>query len=107
MGVSVPHFALPFRYINGSAVVNEQDSLDDIADCVYAICLTNPGDRSELPDFGITDPAFQELPLNTTVLQQQIEAWEPRVQLLIDAAPDQYDLSVTNAQVTVELAQSA
>lgn len=101
---TIPHFAHPFRYVNGSAVVNEQDSLNDIADCVYAVCVTHPGDRTELPDFGITDPTFQQMPLNTAVLQQQIEVWEPRAQILIDAAPDQYDLSVVNAQVNVEIA---
>lgn len=102
--MSIPHFAYPLRYVNGSAVVNEQDSLDDIADCVYAICTTHPGDRVELPDFGITDPAFQQVPIDAAALQQQIEEWEPRAQILIDAAPDKYDLSVVNAQVNVEIA---
>lgn len=104
---TTPHFAYPFRYVNGSAVVNEQDSTDDIADCVFAICATNPGDRIELPDFGITDPTFQQEPIGTAVLQQQIEEWEHRAQILISAAPDQYDLSVTNAQIGVEVPQSA
>jgi phage baseplate assembly protein W len=101
--VSIPHLALPLRYQNGSAVVNEQDSLDDIADCVYAICVTNPGDRSDLPDFGLLDMAFGQQPLSATAAQTQIEQWEPRAQILIDLAPDQYDQAVVNAQVNVEL----
>lgn len=103
---TIPHFAYPFRYVNGSAVVNEQDSLDDIADCVYAICVTHPGDRIELPDFGITDPTFEQVPIDTGTLQTQIEEWEPRAQVLITAAPDKYDLSVTNAQVNVGVASA-
>lgn len=105
--VSVPHFSLPFRYVNGSAQVNEQDSIDDIADCVYAVCVTNPGDREELPDFGLVDPAFGLEPLNATAAQTQIEQWEPRATVLIDMAPDRYDQSIVNAQVNVELSTAS
>jgi phage baseplate assembly protein W len=105
--VSLPHFALPLRYLNGSALVNEQDSIDDMADCVYAICKTNPGERTELPDFGLLDMAFGQEPLSATSAQTQIEQWEPRAQILINLAPDRYDLSVVNAQVNVELVKKS
>lgn len=101
--VTVPHFSLPLRYVNGSALVNEQDSIDDVADCVYAVCVTNPGDRAELPDFGLVDPAFGQEPLIASAAQNQIEQWEPRAQVLVDMAPDRYDQSIVNAQVNVEL----
>lgn len=100
--VSVPHLALPLRYLNGSALVNEQDQPDDIADCVYAICKTNPGDRIEMPDFGLLDPAFGQEPLPASAIQSQIEHWEPRARTLISAAPAKYDMSIVNAQVNVE-----
>lgn len=100
--VSIPHLALPLRYVNGSALVNEQDSPDDIADCVYAICKTNPGDRVELPDFGLLDMAFGQEPLSASAAQTQIEQWEPRALVLLDIAPDKYDISIVNAQVNVE-----
>jgi hypothetical protein len=35
----VPHFALPFRVENGRAVVNDQDTSDDVVTCVVAIML--------------------------------------------------------------------
>lgn len=105
--VSIPHFALPLRYLNGSAQVNEQDSLDDIADCVYAICVTDPGDRTDLPDFGLLDMTFGQEPLSAGAAQNQIEQWEPRAQILITLAPDQYDQAVVNGQVNVELQQSS
>lgn len=104
--VSLPHFSLPLRYTNGSAQVNEQDSLDDIADCVYAICKTNPGDRTELPDFGLLDMTFGQEPLSAGSAQTQIEQWEPRAPILIDLAPSRYDLSVVVAQVNVELTKT-
>jgi phage baseplate assembly protein W len=98
----IPHLALPLRYVNGSAVVNEQDSDDDLADCVYAICVTSPGTRDELPDFGLVDPTFSQQPLDATAAANQIQQWEPRVQILIDAAPDRFDGAVVNANVNVQ-----
>lgn len=101
--IGTPHIAIPLRYVNGSLKVNQQDAIDDLADCVYAVCKTNPGDRAELPDFGLLDPTFGQEPLSMTAAQTQIEQWEPRVAVLINAAPDRYDASIVNAQVNVEL----
>jgi phage baseplate assembly protein W len=98
----IPHFALPLRYVNGSAVVNEQDSEDDLADCVYAICVTSPGTRDELPDFGLVDLTFSQEPIPTAAAVNQIQQWEPRVQVLIDAAPDRFDSSLVKANVNVQ-----
>lgn len=100
-----PHFAFPLRYINGHAQVNEQDSMDDIEACVTAICLTSPGDRVELPDFGIVDPAFGQQPIPTAPLISQIEAYEPRVSILVSAAPDQFDAAVVNVAIQMGVTQ--
>jgi phage baseplate assembly protein W len=102
----IPHFALPLRYLNGKPVVNEQDSVEDIADCVYAVCVTNPGDREEMPDFGLLDMTFDQEPLPTAAAVNQITAWEPRAQILIDAAPDRFDASIVNANVNVRKVQT-
>lgn len=104
--VSVPHFSLPLRYANGSAQVNEQDSIDDIVDCVYAVCVTNPGDRDELPDFGLLDMTFDQEPLPTTAAITQITQWEPRASIVIDAAPTRFDEALVNANVNVALVQN-
>jgi phage baseplate assembly protein W len=99
--VDTPHFALPLRYVNGSAVVNQQDTMDDITSCVLAICLTTPGDRDEMPDFGIEDPTFgaQQIPLAAIVAQ--IENWEPRATILATQAPDRLDGAIVNANLDV------
>ncbi len=101
MATDIPHFALPLRYVGGSAVVNEQDSMDDIASCVEAVCLTNPGDRDELPDFGIVDLTFQQQPLPLSALVKQISNWEPRAQLLAQQAPAQFDSAIANVEVDI------
>jgi phage baseplate assembly protein W len=104
--VDTPHFSLPLRYVNGSAQVNQQGSLDDIVDCIYAVCVTNPGDRDELPDFGLLDMTFDQEPLPTDAAVNQITQWEPRASVVIDAAPDRFDEALVNANVNVSLLQT-
>lgn len=105
MTVRVPQFDLPFRLDeNGQAAVVEQDSIDDIANCVEAILRTRIGDRSSHPRFGTPDVAFTELPLPLDALVSQIRQWEPRVDLLLEQAPDRFDetLVTVGVQVTRE-----
>jgi phage baseplate assembly protein W len=102
--VDTPHFALPLRYVNGSAVVNQQDTMDDIADCVEAVCLTTPGDRDEMPDFGIEDPTFDAQPIPLGALLAQITMFEPRATLLASQAPDMLDVAVANISLNVVVA---
>lgn len=102
--VDTPHFSLPLRYVNGSAVVNQEGSMEDIADCVLAVCLTNPGDRDEMPDFGIDDPTFQQQPIPLAALLSQITTFEDRATLLATQAPDLLDAAIVNADLSVVVA---
>lgn len=100
-----PHFDVPFRYDGTAPVVNEQDSLDDIAACVYAVAVTEPGTRDEMPDFGLADPTFGQGMPSAAVIQSQISEWEPRVQVLVDVAPDRFDAAIANADIRLEVKQ--
>lgn len=102
--VDTPHFALPLRYVNGSAVVNQQDSMDDIADCVEAVCLTIPGDRDEMPEFGIEDPTFGQQPIPLGPLLAQITTFESRATLLASQAPAMLDAAIANITLDVVVA---
>ena len=83
------HFALPFRWGTlGHAVVNVQDSSEDVADCVVAIVLTPIGWRAEHTDFGITDPAFTA-PVNADHLVAEIDDDEPRARTTAPGHRDQ------------------
>lgn len=104
--VSIPHFSLPLQYRNGSAQVNQQDEIDDIVDCVYAVCVTNPGDRDELPDFGLLDMTFDQVPLPMDAAITQITTWEPRTNIVIQSAPNQFDAALVNANVNVSPLQT-
>jgi len=79
--VKNPHFQVPFRFggINGGAFMNDQDTFDDIRDCIKTIIAYPIGSRQELPTFGSPDVTFQvdtgRIPVK---LKSAIALWEPR-----------------------------
>jgi hypothetical protein len=101
VAVDVPHFDLPFRFDHGAAAVNEQDSLDDIAVCVEAIVRYEQGQRPELPEFGIPDYTFRQGDFDTDDLQDAIEVWEERADLLIEDDYDRFDELVQLVEIRV------
>lgn len=56
---TIPHLAFPLRatLAAGLAAV-EQDTYDDVRQCVHAIALTPIGARPLAPDVGLEDPTF-------------------------------------------------
>lgn len=103
------HFDLPFRFLRGHAVTVDQDSLDDITNCVEAVLRTLKGQRTELPDFGLDDPAFQLQPINLQAITNAVLAQEPRASMLLDQAPDQFNYLIAKvlAQVSSQEVSSA
>jgi hypothetical protein len=89
----VPHVAIPFRFISGrdGIDVNEQDSLDDVYDCVQAIVRYTVRFRPELPTFGIDDQTFRETEIDLQLIQDQVVLWETRADVLYSQAPDAVD----------------
>lgn len=100
--VDVPHLALPFRFTTPYAAICEQDSLDEIADCVLAILSCPVGFRVELPDFGITDQTFSTI-VDTDELLEAIEAWEPRASATFDQYPGLFDQLIRHTTVALQL----
>jgi len=76
----IPHFAIPFRF-DGSrgAVVDEQDSADEIMACVETICRYTIGDRPEKPEFGLPDQTFASPTPKEELIRSTIAVWEERV----------------------------
>jgi len=100
----VPHLALPLRLVGSSFAEVEQDTNEDIAVCVEAIVRTRPGDRDELPAFGVSDVAFGQVdaggrPVDSELLVSQIEVWEPRVRALVSQEPDRFDKTIRRVRV--------
>ena len=98
----VPHFDLPFTFV-GSANANvvDQDTLEDISNCVEAIVRTVIGQRQELPDFGIPDPTLQLQPVYRPDILAQVSAWEPRAVVAFDQHPDLLDSLIADVTLRV------
>lgn len=84
-----PHFQFPFSFrgFPPRAEEVEQDSIEEIAACVEAICLTNPGQRFDQPDFGLADLTF-ETDVDDDAIVGTIQRWEPRVTLAVEQGWD-------------------
>lgn len=59
----------------------EQDSVDEVAACAYAVLATPRGARLEEPDFGVEEPVFEELPVDTEEWIDALAEWEPRAEV--------------------------
>ena len=103
---AVPHFSLPFRFASPNAAVTEQDSLDEIADAVYAILVCPLGFRVESPLFGLPDQTFA-MGVELDVIRDAIETWEPRAVALLDERPDLLDELVARVEVLVNVRSEA
>jgi phage baseplate assembly protein W len=99
--IQSPHFDLPFRFVGKGAAVVEQDSLQDIENCVVAALRTPIGFRTELPDFGTSDKTFQLQPLTYSELVAEIARSEPRANVVAESDPAM--LMSTIAEVRLSL----
>ncbi|NAZ73846.1 hypothetical protein GTQ99_00175 [Kineococcus sp. T13] len=101
--MAIPHLRVPFQIgLGGSAAVVEQDSYEDISQCVATYMGTPQGHRLEAPTFGIPDMAFgapaQEA-LDT--IANELGDWEPRAEVTLDSAVDSIDPSIRRVTVSV------
>lgn len=102
----VPHFAQPFYYVAGKPLVTEQDSQGEIRDCVRATMRTVIGFRDEAPDFGVTDPSFQILPVDTQTILTEILTSEPRADQLFDISQETNPFDQLVVKLVDEVLQS-
>lgn len=86
----LPHIAYPRRLdVHGKVVVNEQDSVEHVAACVYAIATCVTGQMPLIPTFGVPSPLFRSVPLDLTALVKAVGDQEPRAHV---TATEQADL---------------
>ena len=94
----IPHLAQPFQYIRGAAAVVDQDSPDEVAQCVATVLAYPTGFALELPEFG-TPPQELQAPINVAVIEAAVTRWEPRARANADAGL--IDLASLTQSVTV------
>lgn len=78
----IPHFPVPFKF----GVYTEQDSDQEIEDCVETIIRFPIGQRPEEPEFGIPDQTFAVPAPNVDKIQAAVSRWEPRANPVITLA---------------------
>jgi phage baseplate assembly protein W len=80
----IPRLSWPLQLDGPSLATVEQDSLDEIAQCVTLILSTKTGTRAEVPGYGIDDPIGQKDLASPDVLAS-VQEWEPRALIDIDS----------------------
>jgi phage baseplate assembly protein W len=109
--VDIPHFAYPFRLERhgpgSQPVVVEQDSLDDVLNCVEIAMLTQIGERVDMPSFGIDDPTFQQQPIDVNLIGNQVAAHEPRAEMAATQHPDALDVRIARVVAEVSTGEVA
>lgn len=101
----IPRLALPFRVAGGRAAVVEQDSDQEVLQCVETVMRYRPGDRVAAPDFGVPDQAHQQGGADLVTVADRIEVWEPRVQSLAESLG--FDQLALSQRVLVRAGRSA
>lgn len=88
----VNHLVIPFQYdATGSAAVMEQDTINDVAQCLRVLLSTPTGTRIEQFDYGIPDPTFTSEANIVAQISAAVARWEPRaigVQLAVSPNTD-------------------
>jgi hypothetical protein len=103
----VPHFDFPFTFTTARhAGVEEQDSLDDVINCILVALLVEPGSRVEVSDFGVPDQVFENQPLNLPLIISSVELYEQRAEQTMSQAPDRLDPLIARIQDIVSLRSS-
>lgn len=95
-----PKLKVPFAPVQGRFPVVEQDSVDEVVQCVFAVLATEIDQRQEEPEFGIEDQTFLQGGADLPALQAAVARWEPRAEMLLDEDWDDL-LEKVRAQVGV------
>lgn len=100
--MQTPHFDIPFRFgIDGSTILVEQSSFEDIANCVEVIVRTPLGTRSDNPGFGFPAVEFAQQPIITADVVGIVSAQEPRADLIMNDKPDALDELIDKVLIDV------
>lgn len=108
---SIPHFDLPFRFVPKGGVLTaatvEQDTLDDVFNCINMAVHYRRGQRHMVPTFGITDPTFDEQPIDMQRLVTEATLHELRADIAASQESDRFDSFIVRALADVSLRSRA
>jgi phage baseplate assembly protein W len=87
MAIDIPHFKYPFQFGPPGQRVQytEQDSDDELLDCIEVLLSTVQGERIEIPEYGIADQTFRQGGVDTGHILSQIRRYEDRADVNLEA----------------------
>jgi phage baseplate assembly protein W len=95
----IPHLAFPIRFAAGYYVTDDQDTNSEVTTAVRNICAFERGTRIERPDFGISDPTLEVMPIDVDDIANAIAMWEPRAEAEIETIIDLNGVETVNVKV--------
>ena len=96
----IPHLKFPLQLNGSSFAVVDQDSADDIVQCVEVLVGTTRGQRMELPEYGVADPTFADV-IDVQDVINAVAEWEPRATVEADSSIDTVDQYLNHIRVDV------
>lgn len=103
--MSIEHFNFPFKFstLTKHVDVVDQDSIDDVGNCVMVALSTQFGSRVEVPTFGVPDQVFQLQPLTLETIISSVLEWESRADLVMNQETDIRDPLITKLTTIVSV----
>ena len=104
MKPDTPHIAFPFKLSASgkNLLYREQDTEDEVIDCVEVLVRTPVGSRLELPGYGVRE---QEFSMGGAVKEEIVSAcaiWEPRAAVTLEREPELLDGLVDNLRLNIQ-----
>jgi len=107
MGPDTPHFNYPFKFATRGgdhhAGAVEQDTIEDVINCIIESIIVQTGTRVEAPTFGVPDQVFELQPLNLDLIIRSIELWEDRANQIMTQNVDDKDALIAQILDAVSL----
>jgi hypothetical protein len=91
------------HYLQQGAAVVEQNTFEEIANCVEAIVRTPVGFRQDNLSFGFPHVELMPQPVLAQLFTDVITSQEPRADIVMAERPDQYDALID--RITIQISQ--
>ena len=92
--VAVPHFAFPLQMNGSTFLVREQDTTEEIQDCVLVLLLTPLGSRTP-------EVLYSQMPPNIPAILAECNTWEQRALVDLDTTINTLDEKIVTLTASV------
>ncbi|MDO8209290.1 hypothetical protein [Conexibacter sp. CPCC 206217] len=100
--IDTPHLSLPLRLDRGTFAAVEQDSPQQVAECVEAAARTELGWRVEAPEFGVPNYMMTAGGVDVDELREALVTSEPRAEVVAELVESLGDLRAESIRILIE-----